>query len=204
MMRSNLISFIVLSLAGINVCYADVSLYMPGFDPQPISVNIVGVGSDGETTYQVVPGEPTGTWVGQDPAFIGTGTLVEGAGNAVFSYANAELSLSFVESCTIVNGIATCNNMDAGQTTFVDEENATPMLVQGGGTAAPAPTGSSGSGTPAETTAAPGGSPAGSAPTGSTPTQSTTPSPSGNSGVRSFPSIAGSVGVLAAVWAILG
>jgi len=192
---------VVLSLAGIEVCHADVSLFLPGFDPQPISVNILGVGADGETTYQVLPGEPTGTWIGQDPAFIGTGILVEGASNAMFSYANAEIALSFVESCTIVNGIATCDNIDPGQTTFVDEEVATPMLVQGGGTATPVPTDSFGSGVPAQTTAQPGAS----LPTaGATPSQSNTPSPAANSGVRSLPSMAGLAGMLGIFWNVLG
>ncbi|KAF8838347.1 hypothetical protein BDN67DRAFT_971700 [Paxillus ammoniavirescens] len=198
MLRSSLLSFVVLSLAGIEVCHADVSLFMPGFDPQPISVNILGVGADGETTYQVLPGEPTGTWIGQDPAFIGTGILVEGASNAMFSYANAEIALSYVESCTIVNGIATCDNINPGQTTFVDEEVATPMLVQGGGTATPVPTDTFGSGVPAQTTAQPGST------AGATPFQSNSPSPSANSGVRSLPPMAGLAGMLGIFWNVLG
>ena len=55
------------------------SLYIPGFDPQPVSVNIVGIGADSQTTYQVLPGQPTGTWSGQPPAFVGTGDISEPA-----------------------------------------------------------------------------------------------------------------------------
>ncbi|KAF9242101.1 hypothetical protein BU15DRAFT_60605 [Melanogaster broomeanus] len=189
----------------IGLCRADMSLYLPGFDPQPISVNIEGVGADGETTYEVVAGQPTGTWIGQPAPFIGTGFLVEGAGNAVFSYANADLSITFIESCTIANGLADCNDIQPDVTTVFVEETAIPMLVQGG-TAVPAATGvASGSGIPETTAAAPGGSfPSGSTPTG-TQTSATPPesTPSTGSGVRLRPSVAGSVGMLAIFWAII-
>jgi len=37
------------------------SLYIPGFDPQPINVQPIGVGSDGRTTYVLGPGVATNT-----------------------------------------------------------------------------------------------------------------------------------------------
>ena len=43
------------------VAVADTSLYIPGFDEQPISVTAVGVGPDGRTTWRIQPGRPTGT-----------------------------------------------------------------------------------------------------------------------------------------------
>jgi len=184
------------AIAGIEVCYAQTSLYLPGFDPQPLSVNVIGVGGDGETTYQVVPGEPTGTWVGQEPAFYGTATLVEGPDNALISYANPALG-TVVQSCTIVNGEASCS-VNEGTTTEVDEELATPFLVQGGGTISPAATSAGGSVTavPTGSSASPASSPSGSAPTGAastpagaSPSSGTTHPPSTDGCVRSSPSI---------------
>lgn len=40
---------------------AETSLYIPGFDEQPVSVDVLGVGPDGRTTWQIVPSKPTGT-----------------------------------------------------------------------------------------------------------------------------------------------
>lgn len=40
---------------------AQTSLYIPGFDPQAISVSELGVGSDGETTWLLAPGASSGT-----------------------------------------------------------------------------------------------------------------------------------------------
>lgn len=50
---------------------AQSSLYIPGFDPQAISVDQVGVGADGRTTYVLQPGTPTDT--DEDVGFFGTG-----------------------------------------------------------------------------------------------------------------------------------
>ena len=42
------------------VVVADTSLYIPGFNEQPVSVTNIGVDSNGRTTWQIVPGKPTG------------------------------------------------------------------------------------------------------------------------------------------------
>ncbi|KAH7929660.1 hypothetical protein BV22DRAFT_1029289 [Leucogyrophana mollusca] len=200
----------LISIVGFELCKADVSLYMPGFDPQPLSVNVLGAGSDGLTTYEVVPGEPTGTWVGQDPAFFGTGTLVEGANEAIFTYGNAALSATFMESCTIANGMATCE-VENPSTTFFEEENATLMDVQGGvatgapsASAAPPSSITGAPGSPGAPSASPAGSPTGSSPTaaGSASQSGASPSPSGNGCVGTSPTIL--VAMLGAFGAILG
>lgn len=49
---------------------ADTSLFIPGFDPQPLSVENLGTDGQGRTTWEIVPGTPTGT---EEVAFIGTG-----------------------------------------------------------------------------------------------------------------------------------
>jgi hypothetical protein len=49
-----------------------VSLWIPGFDPQPITVvSELGVGSGGETTFLIGPGVTSGTF--EDNADIGPG-----------------------------------------------------------------------------------------------------------------------------------
>jgi len=131
-------------VTGAQLVAADMSLYVPGFDPQPLSVSIIGAGSDGRTTYQVVPGAQTGAWASEDIGFVGTGTLVEGSDYASFRADEPELSLTLVEACQFAGGSATCTAAIPGQTTIVEVEAASPFLVQGN--AAATPTGSSGSG----------------------------------------------------------
>jgi len=127
------LSFIVCLLA--SLVLADISLVLPGFDPQPLSAQIVGVGADNMTTYLLVPGQATGTFSGQSPAFTGTATLVENADNVVFEYANSVLTV--LESCSYANGIAECavGLGGAGGTTWTAQDTVTPLDVQGGGTA---------------------------------------------------------------------
>lgn len=43
------------------VVVAETSLYIPGFDEEPVSVTALGVDSEGRTTWELVPGKPTGT-----------------------------------------------------------------------------------------------------------------------------------------------
>lgn len=52
---------------------AQTSLYVPGFDPQPLSAKQVGV-ADGRTTWELVAGQPTGTFDNSD--FPGTGSCL--------------------------------------------------------------------------------------------------------------------------------
>ncbi|KAI0065179.1 hypothetical protein BV25DRAFT_1913805 [Artomyces pyxidatus] len=114
---------------------ADTSLFIPGFDPQPLSVANLGAGADGRTTWEIVPGSLTGTF--DEPAFIGTATLVEGPVDAHLTYANAELSLTLDIHCGLNNGVAACL-ADQGyeSTPFIfPSQPIEPFLVQGGGTA---------------------------------------------------------------------
>ena len=50
---------------------AQTSLFIPGFDAQPVSANIIGVGSDGRTTWELKPGVTSGSF--DDSGFAGTG-----------------------------------------------------------------------------------------------------------------------------------
>lgn len=47
------------------------SLYIPGFDPQPVTADELGVGSDGQTTWLIAPGVSSGTL--DDSGFYGPG-----------------------------------------------------------------------------------------------------------------------------------
>lgn len=126
------------------------SLYVPGFDPQPLSVNELGAGSDGRTTWEILPGTPTGTF--EEADFIGTGTLmasryltncidilpatlIEGPSDAVIAYAVPAYTMTIAESCGIANGVAVCTAAQNGVTTVTETENASAFAVQGGVTA---------------------------------------------------------------------
>jgi hypothetical protein len=51
------------------------SLYIPGFDPQPVSADVIGVGSDGRTTWALHKGKTDPTDTSSYPDFVGTGKL---------------------------------------------------------------------------------------------------------------------------------
>jgi len=126
--------FSVLLACTLSAHYAlgQISLYLPGFDPQPLSANELGTGTDGRTTWEIQAGTPTGT---EEVAFPGTATLVEGPSDAVIAYNIPALTLSVFEACSIVNGVAVCTAIANGATTVVETETANPFLVQGGATA---------------------------------------------------------------------
>jgi len=49
------------------------SLYIPGFDPQPVSAHIAGVGSDGRTTWILQRGTVNAADTSSYAGFFGTG-----------------------------------------------------------------------------------------------------------------------------------
>lgn len=115
------------------------SLYIPGFDPQPLSVTELGVDTNGHTTWEIQPGQTTG---GGDVGFLGTGTftmllvadklnslfflatLVEGPSDAVISY------VQVAETCTFSGSLAICD-VDANGSTFQNIETIQPFVVAG-------------------------------------------------------------------------
>lgn len=131
------------------VVRGDTSLFIPGFDPQPLSVGDLGTDGQGRTTWEIVPGSLTGTFT--EPAFVGTGTLfifplsamshscaatlVEGPNDAHLIYGNEELSMTLDIQCGISNSIAACTG-DAGYDVtplIFPTQTAQPFVVQGGG-----------------------------------------------------------------------
>jgi len=131
------------------VVVADTSLYIPGFNEQPVSVTNIGVDSNGRTTWRIEPGKPTGT-VEPIPYTV-TATMIQGPSDAVVhaSFPQIEVSLS----CALNSGTADCIGQvqQPGMTiTTSIRESMKPYLVQGGGpnggspgpTPAPTPSGS--------------------------------------------------------------
>ncbi|CDO73653.1 hypothetical protein BN946_scf185014.g123 [Trametes cinnabarina] len=141
---------------------AQTSLYIPGFDPQPITADVEGVDAQGRTTWRLGPGVTSGTY--EDPAGIeGSATLVADATEAHFIWANTELSMTLSEDCSISGSTAVCSGFadveGTGQSLFATE-TVSPFEVQGNAAAptATAPAGgssgaSSGSGAASNTSA---------------------------------------------------
>ncbi|KZO92988.1 hypothetical protein CALVIDRAFT_566908 [Calocera viscosa TUFC12733] len=124
---------LLLLLSLISRTAAQLSLYIPDTDPQPLSAIELGVGSDGRTTWEILPGQPTGSWVGQVEDFP-TLTLAEGPSDAILTGAP---DLNFAVSCTLLPTtspgavpLAACTNLADGGAGW--EEAATPLAVQTG------------------------------------------------------------------------
>ncbi|PCH37920.1 hypothetical protein WOLCODRAFT_22946 [Wolfiporia cocos MD-104 SS10] len=118
------------------------SLYVPGFDPQPITVNELGVGSDGATTYIIAPGVTSGTL--DQYGIFGPATLVEASATASLYYEDPSIGAEMSESCQINNGIAVCVDgvavpdaygIGGYTTTYTVEEVVQSFAIQGGGKA---------------------------------------------------------------------
>ncbi|CAL1705476.1 unnamed protein product [Somion occarium] len=160
---------------------AQTSLYIPGFDPQPISANEVGVGEDGRTTWQLQPGVTSGSF--DDFGLIGTATLIQGPNDIQVIYNGAGLDLN--ENCAINGNLADCTvvaAVDGTTSTDFVTETVAPFEIQGGpaltsGGSVPSVTSSPTSGVPSGTSAS-GGSQAGSTPSGGA-SQTSAP-PAGN------------------------
>lgn len=166
--------------------HAQTSLYLPGFDDQPLSASVLGTDSNGRTTWEIVQGTPTAS--GQEESFPATATLIEGPNDAVISYSAGDVQA--LESCALSNGVANCNivaNQDGEPFTAEGTETVSYMVV---GFAAPtgSPSTTEASMTPKVSTS--GGSGTGSG-TAASPSKT-----SGALGLKQFAS--GFAGILAA------
>ncbi|KAF8634598.1 hypothetical protein AX17_004187 [Amanita inopinata Kibby_2008] len=83
---------------------AQTTLYFPGFDPQPLSVDFLSKDSQGNTVWAV---HGTTDSAG-DGGFPGVATLVEGPNYASFGFSNQQLSLTLNEVCGITGNTAIC------------------------------------------------------------------------------------------------
>jgi len=123
---------------------ADVNLYIPGTDEQPISAELLGTDPNGETTWKLLPGKPTGTWT--QSGFPLTATLVSGPSDAVLRYTDDPISVSY--SCAINGGNANCNALwvdPTGTYSRVIQETVRPFRVQAAADPGVTPPPSSGS-----------------------------------------------------------
>ncbi|KAF8891376.1 hypothetical protein BD779DRAFT_1670985 [Infundibulicybe gibba] len=98
---------------------AQVSLYIPGFEPQPVSADALGIGSDGRTTWALHQGKVTDS-LGSSQ-FIGTATLVEGPGYASLTYANEAAQFTIDQICSLSGDFALCTIAAQGSTNVQTE-----------------------------------------------------------------------------------
>ncbi|KAI0312663.1 hypothetical protein OF83DRAFT_1086872 [Amylostereum chailletii] len=189
-------TFLRLTLLALPFLYyvrADVSLYIPGFDPQPLSAADLGVDSAGRTTWEIVTGVQTDT--DQDFGLVGTATLIEGASDAHLEYGNAEISVTLDISCALSDGVADCTANQGYPMTPMPfgTQAAVPLLMQGGGSV---------SGLPAETGSAGTGSVAASVATGSASARTSTNSGAASASASAVPDSA--MGVRVGLAVVLG
>ncbi|KAI8989817.1 hypothetical protein BD414DRAFT_485265 [Trametes punicea] len=173
-------ALVVLAALNFSRAAAQTSLYIPGFDPQPITADIEGVDAQGRTTWRIGPGVTSGTF-DQDAGIEGSVTLIADATEAQIIWANAAASMTLSESCAIANGIALCSGFAAAAGTgesFVATETASPFEVQGNTDAVP-----TGSAT-TESVSEPGTATSGAA----TETGASSSTPTAGSGLSSGPS----------------
>ncbi|KAF5369179.1 hypothetical protein D9615_009987 [Tricholomella constricta] len=100
------------------------SLYIPGFEPQPVSADILGVGGDGRTTWVLRQGKATISTNGHASdrsGTFGTATLVEGPNDASLTYANSVASFTIGQACTFSEGFAICTLVGGGSTAVQTE-----------------------------------------------------------------------------------
>lgn len=57
------------------VVTAQVTLYIPGTDPEPITADVEGVDDQGRTTWRLAPGVASGTFT-EVPTDVGTGAHI--------------------------------------------------------------------------------------------------------------------------------
>ncbi|EIW60219.1 uncharacterized protein TRAVEDRAFT_70670 [Trametes versicolor FP-101664 SS1] len=178
-----------------SLAVAQTSLYVPGFDPQALSVQVEGVDAQGRTTYLIGPGAASGTFDADD-GLIGTATLVADATEAHIVYVDTLASLSVSEDCQVANGQAVCSGVVSAEgavQTVVVTESATPFAVQvGSATAVPSAGSGVASGSTPTATAGSGASSGVSATSSAAPTTS---SGAGNGVGKTGASMVGALGV---------
>ncbi|KAK7040854.1 hypothetical protein VNI00_009450 [Paramarasmius palmivorus] len=113
---------------------AQTSLYLPGWDEQALSADILGVDDKGRTTWQIQRGASTAA-DDDESGFRGTFTLVEGSDYVSYTVEDPQLSVGFGYDCSLSGDIAACSAVVEGQTVTVTE-SISRFLVQGGSTIA--------------------------------------------------------------------
>jgi len=110
------------------------SLYIPGFDPQPLSASVLGVGSDSRTTLAISPAQPSN---GEDPSGLtGPFTLVIGPDDVAYTLAAPGEDGSvqtIIESCAIDEGGNANCIVQMGSVTTTETETPSSFAVEFGG-----------------------------------------------------------------------
>ncbi|KAI0726692.1 hypothetical protein C8Q72DRAFT_517429 [Fomitopsis betulina] len=124
------------------------TVFIPGFDPQPVTANLIG-SQGGVATYVIAPGVSSGGL--DDYGFDGPATVVAGPSTAALTYIDEDLGLALYENCNVANGIAVCEDVviemgsEGGTVTETITQAVEYLTVQGGGansiTTSPVPTG---------------------------------------------------------------
>ncbi|KAA1469250.1 hypothetical protein DENSPDRAFT_878773 [Dentipellis sp. KUC8613] len=171
---------VLVSMLFAGLASAQFSMYIPGLDPQSVSVSELGVDAQGHTTWAISPAV-------SDPSdgLLSPLTLVEGPNDASFTYAIGPVAAG--GTCTFSDQLALCTVVADGTTNVVTETRSS-FAVQGG------PTGAAGS-TPSGSAAQVSTRPTGSAQPASNPGSGSS-SPTSTSGSASAPasSSSGSAG----------
>ncbi|GAA93603.1 uncharacterized protein L969DRAFT_25138 [Mixia osmundae IAM 14324] len=114
---------LLLAVVGLVRGQTTASIFLPGFDPQPLSASIVG--SDASTTTYVIAANGDG---------IGVLTVTEGPSTLAYTTTAGDGSFTFTENCAIGQAIATCTDVAAGTsanfpgTSIYNVQVATAML----------------------------------------------------------------------------
>ncbi|KZV70945.1 hypothetical protein PENSPDRAFT_752192 [Peniophora sp. CONT] len=109
----------------LQIVHADVTLYVPGFDEEPLSASVLGVDSgSSRTTYALLPGTQTG--VVPAPTFTDPATLIEGPLDVRLISGDHEIS------CTIKSEFAFCIGERGYPVTPEALGTAARFVVQGG------------------------------------------------------------------------
>ncbi|KAH9917455.1 uncharacterized protein B0H18DRAFT_1034777 [Fomitopsis serialis] len=169
------------------------TMFIPGFDPQPVTVNLLG-SQGGLTSYVIAPGASSAGMDTDDSELFGPATLVLGASTAALTYIDENIGIAAYESCQLSDGETVCEEVviamgaDGYTTTATGTLPIESFAVQGGGPAtgsnaiqtSPVPTGDFATWTgPPSASSAPSGSESSSNAVSKT-SASTTATPTGN------------------------
>ncbi|OJT14261.1 hypothetical protein TRAPUB_9203 [Trametes pubescens] len=125
---------------------AAATLYIPFFDPQPITADIEGVDASGHTTWRIGPGVPSGTLT-EDSDLFASATLVAGPTDLHLVENDTELNFAITADCGLNGAVAVCTvDASAGDivSTTIITTTANAFDVQVAATAQVTPTDSSG------------------------------------------------------------
>ncbi|EIW56686.1 uncharacterized protein TRAVEDRAFT_49506 [Trametes versicolor FP-101664 SS1] len=86
---------------------AAATLYIPFFDPQPITADIEGVDASGHTTWRIGPGVPSGTLTDDSDLFV-SATLVAGPTDLHLVENDTELGFAITADCGLNGAVAVC------------------------------------------------------------------------------------------------